>query len=297
MKKWIAVMLAGMMTAAMVAGCGGNDAAQTDAPAETEAQAEEDAEAEAPEDAEASGAETEADGESDLAYVQGKGTLVVGITDFEPMDYKDESGEWIGFDADMAKAFGESLGVEVEFVEIDWDNKILELDGKTIDCVWNGMTLTDEVKSAMECSNAYCNNAQIVIVPADKKDQYQDVDSLSELTFAVEAGSAGEEQVTALNLEFTPVKAQSDALMEVAAGTSDAAVIDSLMAAAMVGEGTGYADLTYTVQLNSEEYGVGFRKGSDLAAALNDFFAASYADGSMVACAETYKVQAAVIEQ
>lgn len=297
MKKWIAVMLAGMMAAAMVAGCGGNDAAQTDAPAETEAQAEEDAEAEAPEDAEASGAETEADGESDLAYVQGKGTLVVGITDFEPMDYKDESGEWIGFDADMAKAFGESLGVEVEFVEIDWDNKILELDGRTIDCVWNGMTLTDEVKSAMECSNAYCNNAQIVIVPADKKDQYQDVDSLSELTFAVEAGSAGEEQVTALNLEFTPVKAQSDALMEVAAGTSDAAVIDSLMAAAMVGEGTGYADLTYTVQLNSEEYGVGFRKGSDLAAALNDFFAASYADGSMVACAETYKVQAAVIEQ
>ncbi len=196
-----------------------------------------------------------------------------------------------------AKAFGESLGVDVEFVEIDWDNKIMELDGRTIDCVWNGMTLTDEVKSAMECSNAYCNNAQIVIVPADKKDQYQDVDSLSELTFAVEAGSAGEAQVTELNLEFTPVKAQSDALMEVAAGTSDAAVIDSLMAAAMVGEGTGYADLTYTVQLNSEEYGVGFRKGSDLAAALNEFFAVSYADGSMTACAETYKVQAAVIEQ
>lgn len=295
MKKWIAVMLAGVMTAAMVAGCGGKDAAQTEAPAETEAPA--DADAEAPEDAEAPAEGAEVSEDSDLAYVQGKGTLVVGITDFEPMDYKDESGEWIGFDADMAKAFGESLGVEVEFVEIDWDNKILELDGKTIDCVWNGMTLTDEVKSAMECSNAYCNNAQIVIVPADKKDDYQDVDSLSELTFAVEAGSAGEEQVTELNLQFTPVKAQSDALMEVAAGTSDAAVIDSLMAAAMVGEGTGYADLTYTVQLNSEEYGVGFRKGSDLAAALNDFFAASYADGSMTACAETYKVQAAVIEQ
>ncbi len=297
MKKWIAVMLAGVMTAAMVAGCGGKDAAQTEAPAETKAPAETDADAETPEDAEAPAADAEASGDSDLAYVQGKGTLVVGITDFEPMDYKDESGEWIGFDADMAKAFGESLGVDVEFVEIDWDNKIMELDGRTIDCVWNGMTLTDEVKSAMECSNAYCNNAQIVIVPADKKDQYQDVDSLSELTFAVEAGSAGEAQVTELNLEFTPVKAQSDALMEVAAGTSDAAVIDSLMAAAMVGEGTGYADLTYTVQLNSEEYGVGFRKGSDLAAALNEFFAASYADGSMTACAETYKVQAAVIEQ
>lgn len=235
--------------------------------------------------------------ESDLEYVKEKGTLVVGITDFEPMDYKDENGEWVGFDADMAKAFAESLGVEVEFVEIDWDNKILELDGKTIDCVWNGMTLTDEVKSAMECSNAYCNNAQIVIVPADKADQYQDVDSLTDLCFAVEAGSAGEKQVSDLGLNYTAVTAQADALMEVAAGTSDAAVIDSLMAAAMVGEGTSYADLTYTIGLNSEEYGVGFRKGSDLAAALNDFFAASYADGSMLKCAETYGVQAAVIEQ
>ncbi len=235
--------------------------------------------------------------ESDMDYVKDKGTLVVGITDFEPMDYKDDSGNWIGFDADMAKAFAESLGVEAEFVEIDWDNKIMELDGKTIDCVWNGMTLTDEVTSSMDCSNAYCNNAQIVIVPADKADQYQTTDSLSDLTFAVEAGSAGEEQVSALGLEYTAVKAQADALMEVAAGTSDAAVIDSLMAAAMVGEGTSYENLTYTVGLNSEEYGVGFRKGSDLVDALNQFFADSYKDGSMLECAQTYGVQAAIIEQ
>lgn len=294
MKKLIALMLAGVMTAAMVTGCGSSSETAAEAPAETEAEAPAEEEAEAPaEDA----ANAEEAAESDVAYVQEKGTLVVGITDFAPMDYKDESGEWIGFDADMAKAFGESLGVDVEFVEIDWDNKILELDGKTIDCVWNGMTLTDEVMSSMETSNAYCNNAQIVIVPADVADQYQDVDSLSDLTFAVEAGSAGEEQVSELGLNYTPVKAQADALMEVAAGTSDAAVIDSLMAAAMVGEGTGYADLTYTVGLNSEEYGVGFRKGSDLAAALNEFLTASYADGSMQACAETYKVQAALIEQ
>lgn len=235
--------------------------------------------------------------ESDVAYVKDKGTLVIGITDFAPMDYKDESGEWIGFDADMAKAFAESLGVKAEFVEIDWDNKIMELDGKTIDCVWNGMTLTDEVKSSMSCSNAYCNNAQIVIVPKDKADKYQDTDSLKDLSFAVEAGSAGEEQVKSLDLKYTAVKAQADALMEVAAGTSDAAVIDSLMAAAMVGEGTSYADLTYTVGLNNEEYGVGFRKGSDLTAALNDFFAASDKDGSMAKIAETYSVQAALIKQ
>lgn len=235
--------------------------------------------------------------DSDLSYVQDKGTLVVGITDFEPMDYKDADGEWIGFDADMAKAFADSLGVTVEFVEIEWDNKIMELNGKTIDCVWNGMTLNSEVTSAMECSNAYCNNAQVVIVPSAIADQYQDVDSLAELTFAVEAGSAGQEQAEENSLSFTPVKAQSDALMEVAAGTSDAAIIDSLMAAAMVGEGTGYADLTYTIGLNSEEYGVGFRKGSDLAAMLNDFLASSYADGSLMECAETYGVQAAIVAQ
>lgn len=235
--------------------------------------------------------------ENDLDYVLGKGTLVVGITDFAPMDYKDESGAWVGFDADMAKAFAESLGVQVEFVEIDWDNKVLELDGKTIDCVWNGMTLTDEVKTAMETSNAYCNNAQIVIVPADKAEQYQDVESVKELQFAVEAGSAGQEQVEALGAGFTPVTAQADALMEVAAGTSEAAVIDSLMAAAMVGEGTSYDKLTYTVQLNAEEYGVGFRKGSPLAEKLNEFFASAYADGTMMKIAETYGVQAAVIAQ
>ena len=275
MKKMIALLLAALMVLSMAA-CASKPAASTETPAASE---------------------PAAAAESDLAYVQDKGTLVIGITDFAPMDYQDESGEWVGFDADMAKAFAESLGVKAEFVEIVWDNKVLELDSKTIDCVWNGMTLTAEVTSAMECSNAYCNNAQVVIVPADKASEYQTVESVKDLTFAAEAGSAGEAELTALGYTVTPVKAQSDALMEVAAGTSDAAVIDSLMAAAMVGEGTGYASLTYTCGLNSEEYGVGFRKGSDLAQKLNDFFKASYADGSMMQIAETYGVQAAIIEQ
>ena len=272
MKKMIALLLAAMMVLSMAA-CA-SKTAETAAPADT---------------AEPAAAGTAAAADSDLAYIQDKGTLVIGITDFEPMDYKDADGSWIGFDADMAKAFAESLGVTAEFVEIDWDNKILELDSKTIDCVWNGMTLTAEVTSAMECSNAYCNNAQA--------SEYQTVESVKDLTFAAEAGSAGEAELTALGYTVTPVKAQSDALMEVAAGTSDAAVIDSLMAAAMVGEGTGYANLTYTCGLNSEEYGVGFRKGSDLVQKLNDFFKASYADGSILKIAETYGVQAAVIEQ
>ena len=234
---------------------------------------------------------------SDKQYVLDKGVLVVGITDFAPMDYKDENGNWIGFDADVAAAFAAELGVKVEFVEIDWDNKILELDAKAVDCIWNGMTLTDAVKAAMETSNPYMNNAQVVVVAADKADQYQTVESLADLVFAVEAGSAGEAEVAALNLNANPVLAQADALMEVAAGTSDAAVIDALMAAAMVGEGTNYAQLTYTVGLNSEEYGVGFRKGSDLAAELNAFLVKMYADGQLQTIAETYKVQAALIEQ
>lgn len=159
------------------------------------------------------------------------------------------------------------------------------------------MTLTDEVTSAMECTNAYCNNAQVVIVPSDVADQYQDVDSVKGLSFAVESGSAGMAEVQALGATYTEVSDQATALMEVASGTSDAAVIDSLMAAAMVGEGTSYADLTYTVGLNSEEYGVGFRKSSDLAEKLNEFFKTSYDDGTMMQIAEQYGVQAAIIEQ
>lgn len=234
---------------------------------------------------------------SDFEYIKEKGKLVVGVTDFEPMDYQDENGKWIGFDADLATKFAESLGVDVEIVEIDWDNKVFELSGKTIDVVWNGMTLTDEVTSAMDCSNAYCNNAQIVIVKADVAENYKTIEDCKKLNFAVEAGSAGKNEAEANGFNFTEVKDQATALTEVKSGTSDAAIIDSLMAAAMVGEGTGYSELTYTVPLNGEKYGVGFRKGSDLVEKLNKFFKDSYEDGTMMKIAEKYGVQASVIEQ
>ena len=222
---------------------------------------------------------------------------MVGITEFDPMDYRDADGNWIGFDADMARAFAESLGVTAEFQLIDWDNKVFELNGKTIDVVWNGMTLTDEVLSSMDCSNAYCNNAQIVILPADVAENYPDAASMSDLSFAVESGSAGQAQAEANGFTYTEVMDQATAVLEVASGTADAAIIDSLMAAAMVGEGTSYDQLTYTIELNSEEYGVGFRQGSDLVERLNQFFADSYADGTMMELAETYGVQAAIIPQ
>ena len=235
---------------------------------------------------------------SDVDYVKEKGTLVVGMTDFAPMDYKAEgSDEWIGFDADMAKAFAESLGVEVEFLEINWDNKALELENKGVDAVWNGMTLTDDVKALMATSDPYCLNGQVVVLSADVADQYQTAESLSGLSFAVENGSAGMEQAEAAGLDYVAMDTQAKALMEVASGTSDAAIIDLLMAVAMVGEGTSYPDLTYTVQLSSDEYGVGFRKGSDLAEAFSSFWKEAYDAGTVMEIAEKYGIQDVMIEK
>lgn len=296
MKKILAIILAALMCMTLFAACT-NEAAVEDTNVTAD-----DATTSIVDEAVVAEPEVEAEPEaepaaSDLEAIKARGTLIVGITDFAPMDYKDEEGNWVGFDADMAKAFAEYLGVDVQFQEIEWDNKVLELNSGAIDVVWNGMTLTDEVKAAMECSNAYCNNAQVVILPAEVAENYADVASMADLLFAVETGSAGEAEATANGFATTPVVDQATALLEVSTGNADAAVIDSLMAGAMVGEGTDYEALTYTIGLNSEEYGVGFRKGSDAAAALNAFFVEYYADGTMMEVAETYGVQAAVIAQ
>ena len=231
-EKLLALALAGAMGPLTLAACSGSTAsAPSSAPSGTQ--------------------ESAAPAESDLAYVQGKGTLVVGITYFAPMDYKEEgSDEWIGFDADMAKAFAESLGVDVEFQEITWDYKVEELNSRAIDCVWNGMTLTDDVLAAMGTSNPYCTNYQTLVYPADRAAEFEGLTSLEGLNIAVESGSAGEDAAEALGATTVPVQAQSNALMEVSAGTSDAAVIDVLMAAEMTGEGTSYSDLVYSLNLN-----------------------------------------------
>ena len=294
MRKWKkAVSL--MLTAAMAlsfAACGGSASSASSASSTAGS-----SEAESAADSAAASENVASFTESDVAYVQDKGTLVVGMTDFAPMDYRDDSGEWIGFDADMAKAFAEYLGVEVEFLEINWDNKLMELDAKGVDAIWNGMTITDEVTSGASVSEPYCNNGQVVVLPAGKAAGYQDVESLSGLNFAVENGSAGAEQLDALGIAYVAKTTQADALMEVASGASDACVIDLLMAGAMIGEGTSYPDLTYTVQLNSEEYGVGFRKGSDLVDAFNTFWKEAYDDGTVMETATTYGVQESVIEK
>ena len=273
-KRLLSGMLAGLMALSMVAcGSSADTAASDSAVADT----------------------TDTATESDVDYIKNKGTLIVGITDFAPMDYKDDNGEWIGYDADLAREVADSLGVDVEFVEIDWDNKILELQNKSIDVVWNGMTLTPEVTNAMECTKAYLNNAQVVVVNKDKADEITSVEAAADLSFAVESGSAGEAAAEENGFNYVAVKTQADAVMEVSAGTSDACIIDLLMAGAMVGEGTSYENLTHTVELTTEEYGIGCRKDSDLAAYINDELKALYDAGTMEEIANKYGVQDAIV--
>ena len=297
MKKVLSLIMAAALCIAMPACSSTQESSSAAESSETSSSSTESSEASAPEASEASGDAEGSAEESDLAYIQDKGTLVVGVTEFEPMDYLDENGEWTGFDADMAREVGAILGVDVEFSSIDWNNKIFELDNKSIDCLWNGMTITEEITTAASATNPYANNGQVVVVKSDVADQYQTEESLADLTFAVEAGSAGQAAAEEAGLNFITVNAQADAVMEVAAGTSDACVIDMLMAIAMLGEGTDYADLTYTVTLTDEEYGIGCRQGSDLVDAINDAMKQLYDDGAMMEIAEKYNLQDMIIAQ
>lgn len=231
--------------------------------------------------------------DSDLAYIQEKGKLVVGITDFAPMDYKDENGEWTGFDAELGRKVAEKLGVDIEFVEITWSNKVFEINTKAIDCAWNGMTITDELKESLDITNAYAKNQQVVVMKADKLADYQTIDALKELQFAVEDGSAGKSAAEDNELKFTVVSTQADALLEVKSGAVDACIIDSTMAGSMTGEGTDYADLGAGLQLVDEMYGIGFRQGSDMVAKMNELFDEFKADGTLKELAEKYNVQLA----
>ena len=235
-----------------------------------------------------------ASSDSDLKYIQKKGTMIVGITDYAPMDFKDENGNWTGFDAELAEMVCKELGVKCEFfVLADWGKKFYELETKNIDCIWNGMTITDEVKLNTNCSDPYVINAQVLVMKADVVGQYDAVELLQGLTFAVENGSAGQDEVVALGVpdsQIIAVQDQAAALMEVAAGTSDACVIDITMANAMTGEGTSYADLAPGISLSSEEYGIGFRKDSDVTAKVNDLLAKYKADGTLQALADKYNL-------
>lgn len=229
---------------------------------------------------------------SDLKAIQEKGKIVVGITEYAPMDYKDADGNWIGFDAEFATLFAEELGVEIEFYLItDWGKKFIELKDQNIDAVWNGMTITEEATLNASVSNPYVLNKQVLVMKADKIADYTTAESIKDLKIAVENGSAGQgAAVDAGVKEIIPVQDQAAALLEVKAGTSDACIIDSTMAQAMTGEGTNYSELAAGMILKDEEYGVAFRKNSDLTAKFNDFMAKLRTDGTLQALAEKYKL-------
>ena len=244
-KKLLALLLAGVMSASLLTGCGGgnNENAATD-------------------NGDASSTETT----SDLAYVQDKGSMVIGYTVYEPMNYTDENGEFTGFDTEFAKAVCEKLGVEPEFVEINWDTKVVELDAKSIDCIWNGMTITDDLKENIAVSDPYVKNMQVVVIKDSNKDTFKDTASLSGANLVAEAGSAGQAAIEAdenlSQANLTTVTKQTDALLEIESGASDAAVLDWTLAKSMIGEGTDFTDLMMIdgVELSVEEYGIGFRK-------------------------------------
>ena len=229
----------------------------------------------------------------DLAYIKEKGKMIVGMTVYAPMNYYEDEAKTVltGFDTEFALAVGEKLGVEIEFFEIaDWDSKFTELRTKNIDCVWNGMTITDEALKNSSVSDPYVKNAQVVVMKADKLAEYPDAESMKDLVFVVEQGSAGKDAAEAAGLNYTEVKYQSDALLEVKSGAADACVIDITMAANMTGEGTSYAELGYSLELSTEEYGISFRKGSDVTAKVNEIIAELKADGTLHALAEKYEL-------
>ena len=240
------------------------------------------------------GKPTAATADSDWAYVKKNGKLIVGITEYEPMNYYDTDGTLIGFDTEFTKAVCAKLGVEPEFVVIDWDSKELELKNKNIDCIWNGLTVTEERKANMDFSTSYLKNQQVVVIRAADKDTYTTVAAFDGKTVVAEGGSAGAAAIAAdmPNAAFTEMGAQADALLEVKSGTAEAAVIDLTMAKAMTGAGTDYADLMIvdSIDMMDEEYAIGFRVGSDITAKVNEIIASLAADGTLKTLAEKYSL-------
>ena len=232
---------------------------------------------------------------SDFDDVAADGKVVIGITYYAPMNYLDDNGNLTGFDTEFAELVCAELGLTPEFMEINWDTKEIELAAKTIDCIWNGMTITPARSAEMSISLPYVKNMQVVVVKADST-VATTADLVGQVVVA-ELGSAGEAQIVGedadkslLQAEYTGMSKQTDCLMEVKAGTAAAAVLDWTLAKTMTGEGTDYTDLKIVdgIELASEEYGIAFRKGSDMTEKVNDIIKKLVADGTLVALAEKY---------
>lgn len=233
--------------------------------------------------------------QSDLEYVQSKGTLVVGITDFAPMDYRN-GNDWAGFDADLARAFAESLGVTLELKEIDWDKKTEFLEKGSIDCIWNGMTMTEELQESISCSEPYLSNAQVVVLRRNDMERYHTAESCQHLLFAVESGSTGEALLKAKKYRYTAYSTQLEALQSVSKKKSDATVIDVIMASYYTEDGQEFSELGFDISMNDEKICVGLRKDSELTEKVNEFLRSAYEDGTVASLAEQYGIESAVLE-
>lgn len=236
----------------------------------------------------------------DWDYIESKGEMVIGYTVFNPMNYS-EDGELIGFDTELAKAVCDELGVKAKFQVIDWDTKFVELNSKNIDCIWNGFTVNEERKESTDFSAAYLLNKQVAVVKADKVDTYTTIASMGGARIVAEAGSAGEDVAKAsdaLKVNYTAIGAQTAALLEVKAGRSDIAIVDSVMAEGTLADGGDYSDLAIVegVVFIEEEYAIGFRKGSAVTLEkVNAALAKLYANGTIAALAQKYNLTESLI--
>ena len=176
-------------------------------------------------------------GDNSLEDLKSRGKFILGLdASFPPMGYVNDANEIVGYDIDLAKEVAKRMGVDFVAQPIDWDAKEMELKTGKIDCIWNGMTISEDVKANCSVSKAYVKNAQVVVMKSSALADYATAGSLEGLEFAVESGSAGEEAAKENNLTYTAVLTQADALKEVKSGAADACIIDITMANAMTGK-------------------------------------------------------------
>ena len=227
----------------------------------------------------------------DWTYIKNKKNLIIGITEYEPMNYY-ENGKLVGFDTEFAEAVCAKLGVTPEFTIINWDTKETELSAKKIDCIWNGLTITEDRKKNIGFSDSYLRNEQVVVIRAADSGTYTSTASLSGKTVVAETESAGESAIESdlKDANYIAVDSQAKTLLEVKAGTAEAAVIDLTMANAMTGPGTEYADLIIVtaIKMQPEEYAIGFRLGSSCVKTFNDAIAGLTTDGTIGTIAAKY---------
>ncbi len=231
-----------------------------------------------------------------LAGCSDQKTIIVGYTIYEPMNYRDNSGKLVGFDTELADAVFTNLGYEVMYKEIVWDDRYTNLESGTIDCIWNGFTANsaddDGVlrSEKVDFSYNYMENRQVVVVKKDAN-----IKSAADLKGKIgvaEASSAGESYAKDFkDTKYKGVTKQTDCLLEVLSGTADFAVLDAQLAKSYVGKGD-YANLATVDSLSSdvEYYAIGFEKGSELTAKVNEQLEKLGTDGTIEKLAEKYGV-------